>query len=381
MKSNNISKTELKMQNIIVVTLPLPLHNKAGEIILSKFIKIFEHISDEIFVITGNFPDNIDCTKKFNVKSIKHDTRKNSLLIKIIKYMLVQVKLSWHLLKTSKNNVVFIIGSALTLPLLSAKLAGNKTVLIAIGSQSKSSERLFGGFIFSRIIRILEKINYLLSDKIVLESNNSVSFCSLNKYKYKISMGGLYVDSLLFNNTKKIKDRDELVGYIGRYSEEKGIVNFIEAIPIILNVLNRSKVLICGGGPLLSNVEEIVKQYERVTLIDWIPNEDLADTLNNIKLLVLPSYTEGVPNIVLEAMACGTPVLATSVGGVPDLIIDGKTGFIMKNNSPECIAENVVRALEHPDLEQIVENALVLVNKEFSYESAVERYRVIVEDI
>ena len=77
-------------------------------------------------------------------------------------------------------------------------------------------------------------------------------------------------------------------------------------------------------------------------------------------------------------MGCGTPVLATPVGGVPDVIKDGKTGFIMGDNSPECIAKNVMRALEHPDLERIVENA---VEREFTYAAAVERYKKILEDI
>ena len=80
-------------------------------------------------------------------------------------------------------------------------------------------------------------------------------------------------------------------------------------------------------------------------------------------------------------MGCGTPVLATSVGGVPDLIKDGETGFIMKDNSPECVAENVMRALEHPNLDEIVKNARELVEKEFTYEAAVERYRKILENI
>lgn len=65
-------------------------------------------------------------------------------------------------------------------------------------------------------------------------------------------------------------------------------------------------------------------------------------------------------------MACDTPVLATPVGGVPDIIKDGETGFIMENNSPECIAENVERALNYHDLEKIAKNARELVGKEFT---------------
>jgi len=89
----------------------------------------------------------------------------------------------------------------------------------------------------------------------------------------------------------------------------------------------------------------------------------------------LPSYTEGLPNVMLEGMACGTPVLATPVGAIPDVIKDGETGFIMEDNSPACIAENIERALNNPDLERIIENARELVEKEFTYEATVERYK------
>ena len=80
-------------------------------------------------------------------------------------------------------------------------------------------------------------------------------------------------------------------------------------------------------------------------------------------------------------MGCGTSVLATSVGGAPDLRKDGKIGFIMENNSPACIARNVMRALEHPNLDKIVKNARELIEKDFTYEAAVERYKKILESI
>ena len=116
-------------------------------------------------------------------------------------------------------------------------------------------------------------------------------------------------------------------------------------------------------------------------LLRWICHDKLTNYLNELKLLVLTSYTDGLPNIMLEEMACGTPVLATPVGAIPDMITDGETGFIMENNSPECIAENVMRALKHPDLERIVEDARALVEREFTYEAAVKRYRKILEGL
>jgi len=81
--------------------------------------------------------------------------------------------------------------------------------------------------------------------------------------------------------------------------------------------------------------------------------------------------SEDAPGVdgVIDAMACGTPVLATPMGAIPDVIKDGETGFLMENNSPECIA-NVIRALESSDLEGIAQRAQVLVECEFTYERA-----------
>lgn len=86
---------------------------------------------------------------------------------------------------------------------------------------------------------------------------------------------------------------------------------------------------------------------------------------------------------MLEAMACGTPVLATSVGAIPDVIKDGETGFLLENNSPECIAETALKILHMPDdkLEKVSDNARALVEEKFTFEAAVERWSEIMEGI
>ncbi len=107
----------------------------------------------------------------------------------------------------------------------------------------------------------------------------------------------------------------------------------------------------------------------------WVPHEELPAVLNSLRLLVIPSFSEGLPNIMLEAMACGTPVLASRVGAIRDTIKDGENGFLIRDNAPISIAEGISRALSKSDIDSVVEKASSMIDQEFSFEKAVAKWR------
>jgi glycosyltransferase involved in cell wall biosynthesis len=260
-----------------------------------------------------------------------------------------------------------------------------KKVIIRTDSRPSISTKYYPGYKIKKQFRkflfgSIEEITYYLANNIIPESPFMVQFYDYSKYNHKLFIGPLYIENL-FKINKKFDDRKYNVGYVGRFSNVKGVLEFAQSLHIIQKWNSNIDVLFVGDGELKNKVEELAYTSKmRTTFVDWIENEKIPAYLNDVKLIVFPSVVEGLPNSILEAMACGSIVLSTRVGGVPDVIKDGITGFIMENNSPECIAKNVMRALEYPDLEKIVVNAKELVEREFTYKATVEKWKEILEE-
>ena len=358
---------------------------------LSDILKILEPLSGRIYVITGN----TNRIESHNTNVVFKDTKVSlhyshelhpiwfSKLLWAFKASLFQVKASLELFRLSKDiDIIFFYAAYpyYLLPLLSAKVLGKKTLEIITYT---SHTQLNSGSILGKIFRLQDKLLLSLIDYISPESESLITQLNLDRYKDKIlPIGARFIDMDSFKVKRNIDERKNIVGYIGRVVEGKGLMNFVKAVPLIMREHEDVEFLIGGDGDLFDEIKRIMddKDY-KITLPGWIPEEEIPDYLNELKLLVLPTDAEGLPTIILEAMACGTPVLATSVGGVLDVIKDGETGFILENNSPECIVKNIIRALEHPNLEKIVKNARKLIEEKYTYEAAVERYRKILECI
>jgi glycosyltransferase involved in cell wall biosynthesis len=99
-------------------------------------------------------------------------------------------------------------------------------------------------------------------------------------------------------------------------------------------------------------------------------------------LLVLPSLNEGLPRVILEAMATGLPVVATSVGGIPELVMDGRTGLLVRPGDERALADAVCRVLADPDLAEAWGRAgREVAEREYEREANIRRYAQIVETV
>ena len=387
MRKKEIGKDNNKDNNtVVVITSGLDLD---APNFLQNIIKILlSAFSGKIYVIISGVPFSKKCfNERVHIKQIMHENetgKPRNSGSRIVKNIVTQLKISYVLAKERKAEAyIFFLAQSLTLPILTLKLMRRKVILALGASCSELAESKKDRLLL--FLKIEEKISYKLSNHIIVYSPNLTKEWNLEKYRNKIHIAHEhFLDFDKLTIKKKIDERENLIGYVGRLSEEKGVLNFVKAIPEILKERDDLKFLIGGDGQLRDEIEKCLEAENldnKAKLSGWIPHDKLPDCLNELKLVVLPSYTEGLPNIMLEAMACGTPVLATPVGAILDVIKDGETGFIMENNSPECVAENVIMVLEHSNIDIIVKNARLLVEREFTYETAVDRYRKILENL
>jgi len=301
-------------------------------------------------------------------------------------HLLHQLRVSYTLLRTGNSPVIFAFGSDLALiPILVVRALGRKVILRTDGRPSEVVQRDQKRYSPLKVIlfRLVERCTYGLASRVVPESHGLIPLYGLASFSV-MNSGALFVDTNAFTAKNPLHNRQFLIGFVGRLSEEKGILEFAGALPLILADQPREKAIIIGDGHLRHMIALSIMRggvSDKIQRTGKIENWDLPRYLNEIRLLVIPSQFEGLPNILLEAMACGTLVLATPVGAIPDVIVDGRTGFIMEDNSPDCIAKNVTRVLNSSDSEQVAENGRRFVEEHFTFEHAVARWKEVLEGI
>ncbi len=140
-----------------------------------------------------------------------------------------------------------------------------------------------------------------------------------------------------------------IIGTITRFHPVKGNQYLMEAASSVLKEFPEALFVLVGDGPLRGELEE---QTRRLGIKDWVQflgfRQDVAEILAAIDIKVLSSLSEGLPNALIEAKAAGCAIVATRVGGVPEIVTDGHTGLLVPSGDPEALADRIIYLLKNP---------------------------------
>ena len=220
------------------------------------------------------------------------------------------------------------------------------------------------------IVKFIEKIAYQNADKIILTSEKDKKFV-IKEFKVKpekIEVIPNYIDTDLFKPLNFSKEKNRII-FVGRLEKEKNLFNLIEAIATL-----SVKLVIIGNGSLKEKLKNFAKEKNaKVEFKENIPNEKLPEELNKSEIFILPSFYEGCPKSLLEAMACGLPCISTNVEGIRSIIKHKENGYLCEPDA-KSIKKAILEVLNDKNLkEKISQNARKTISEKFSLEKILEK--------
>ena len=183
--------------------------------------------------------------------------------------------------------------------------------------------------------------------------------------------------------TYGISSSSPLIGVIGRLSPEKGQLDFLKALQHVAREIPVVRALIIGDGPDRRTLENFSVQHSLSSFVIFAGYQtNIAEIYAALDLVVMPSLSEGMPNVALEAMACSKPIVATGVGGVPEVIQHDRTGILVPPADPEEMAKQILFLLKNfGRCRELTENGKQDVAERFSLQARIQRIHGIYEDL
>lgn len=168
-----------------------------------------------------------------------------------------------------------------------------------------------------------------------------------------------------------------VVGCVANFNWRKDHETLLQAFRAVVQEVPGARLQLVGAGPLEVELRERAGEYEVRGQVEFLGSRaDVPELLKKFDVLVLPARTEGSGRVLLEAMAAEVPVVATSVGGIPEVITNDLTGLLVRPESPEAMAGAILHILREPgEARRLATNARRDVADRFGIDSVVARYR------
>jgi len=276
-----------------------------------------------------------------------------------------------------------------------AKICGVKIII------HSTHGTIFHGYFHPFVIKlfiILEKLVAPFTDKIICLSTKEIDEHLEKGIGKRAQLVSIYngIEIAKFEKTKKDPEdkrkelnieKDDFIGaVVGRLEKVKGHRYLIEAVSLIIRDIPHFKLFIIGYGDEIDDLKKCVKNNNVRSHVFFLGHrEDVADILSCIDCFYLPSLNEGFGIALLEAMVMKKPVIASEVGGIPEVVSKGETGIIIPPGDPQAIAQATLRLYRDSELRakmgragyERVKNIFAIENQvialEFLYENMIRK--------
>lgn len=239
----------------------------------------------------------------------------------------------------------------------------------------------------------LNRVAGYLTRKIIAVSGNAAEVCicveKVSPDKVMVIHNG--IDTGLYAPTtdslptsqKETQDSVCTIAIVARLSPEKDHAILLAACKLLRDRQILFRLIIIGDGPLRSKLEQSVREYGLTSRVEIAGMcNDVANQLRRLDIFVLCSTTEGISLTLLEAMATSIPVVATNVGGNPEVVVDGTTGFLVPAQNPELLADRLSLLIHDKQLRKIMGSAgRKRVEEHFDIRQTVRRYEELYQDV
>jgi len=251
------------------------------------------------------------------------------------------------------------------------------------------------GFFLSKLFLIVEKWAAGFTDKIVALTERGIQEhielgVSKEKSKFTSILEGVDLNKIANLKTDTVEKKKELglpegvklIGSAGRLEHIKGYRYFIEGIPTVRKYFPDYIFLLIGDGSLRDELQHRIDSLglqQNCRILGW--RKDVDEIISILDIFVLTSLNEGMGQVLIEAMMLEKPVVATNVGGIPSVVIDGETGILVPSKSPGALAEAIISLLNNPERMKNMGIAGKERAKLFSVEVMVEKTEKLYEEL
>jgi glycosyltransferase involved in cell wall biosynthesis len=173
-----------------------------------------------------------------------------------------------------------------------------------------------------------------------------------------------------------------IIGSVGRLTDQKGYTYLLDAVPLVLEHFPKTLFIIIGDGHRRS---KLMAQASRLGIVNHIKftgqRDDVLSMIRKMDLFVLPSIFEGLPTVILESMACGTPVMATDIPGNNELIHHQVNGWLIPPRNSSALANAIIEALSQPNLRTLFSQKSFEVVNSFRMETVANKYETLYRNL